>query len=108
MNNIKKSNLWIPEIIQISRIFDVKKQKDVNKISNNGHCFWDLYKKSESNNLNDKDKDTCLPLIESRILEGYNKFFYWNRYPNMIIDLDWFDLNKIKPSNIILTREKKP
>jgi hypothetical protein len=106
MSKSKKSNLWMPEIIQISCIIEEKEDNDDNELSNNGHNFWDLYKKSDSNNL--KDKDTCLPMVKSRFLKDSKKFFYWNRNPNMIIDLDWFELNKKKPCNIILTNEKKP
>ena len=98
----------MPEIIKISGIIGEKRRIDSEKLSNNGHCFWDLYKKSNSNNLKDHEKDTCLPLVKSRLLKDSKKFFYWNHYPNMIIDIDWFELNRKKPCNIILIKEKKP
>jgi hypothetical protein len=108
MYKSKKSNLWMPEIIQINGFLNKTRKSDDNKLSNNGQCFWDLYKKSVINELKDHEKDTCLPLVKSRFLRESKKFFYWNHYPNMIIDIDWFELNRKKPCNIILTDEKKP
>ena len=108
MNKSKKSILWMTEIIQINSILEKKRKSDSNKLSNNGNCYWDLYKKSETNELKEHEKDTCLPPVKSSFLKDSKKFFYWNHYPNMIIDIDWFELNRKKPCNIILTNEKKP
>jgi len=107
MNKLMKSNLWMPEILKFSGIFNEKKKTNIINISNKNHSFWDIYKKSVSNSSLENNKGACLPLVRSKFVKDSIKYFYWDRYPNMIIDLDWFELNRKNPCNIILTSEKK-
>jgi len=107
LHKLIKSNLWMPEIMKISGLFTDKKNADISNISNNNYSFWDIYKKSDSNSSLKKNNGACLPLVKSTFVKDSVKYFYWNRFPNMIIDIDWLELNKKKPCNIILTSEKK-
>ena len=106
MNKLEKSNLWMPEIMKISNLFNQKGKNIVRNNTNNNHTFWDIYNKSNSNSSSECKKGACLPLIKSTFVEGSGKYIYWNHYPNMIIDLDWLELNRKTPCNIILTNKK--
>jgi hypothetical protein len=105
MKDLVKSNLWMPEIMKISSLLN-EKRKRINSNNKNNHSFWDIYKKSDSNSSLDNKKGACLPMVKSTFVKDSVKYFYWNRYPNMIIDLDWFELNRKTPSNIILIHKK--
>ena len=107
MSKIIKSNLWMPEILRISGLFRNKKDNNLKGLPDNNHSFWDIYKKSVSDSSIELNKGACLPLTKSKFIKDAGKYFYWNRNPNMIIDLDWFELNRKKPCNVILTAEKK-
>ncbi len=106
MSEFIKSNLWMPEILRISGLFRDKKQYNIKRVQDNNHSFWDIYKKSDSDSSIETTKCACLPLTKSKYVKDAGKYFYWNRNPNMIIDLDWFELNRKRLCNVILTVKK--
>ena len=82
MKALAKSNLWMPEIMKISRLLNEKRNSMNSNNSNNNNPFWDIYKKSDLNSSLDKEKRACVPLVKSMFVKDSVKYFYWNRYNN--------------------------
>jgi hypothetical protein len=93
--------MWIPEMLKLTDYFWKKIEENEKKknIEEKGKCPIDNVFNRNSEEIS---KDHNIPFTESEFIKGTGKYVYWNHHPNMIIDLDWVEINKKHSLNIIL------
>jgi len=92
MSNLVNSYLWIPDIMRLSGFFNDKKENRKKNI--------------EDDNLECKNNNSC-PKSKIKFFKGTGRYVCWNFKPKIIIDLDWIELNSIRPINVILIEKRK-
>jgi hypothetical protein len=94
MNKLFNSYLWIPDIMRLSGYLNEKKKEK---------------KENELEKTEEKCEKKNKPCKNSKIkfVIGKGRYVYWNFKPNMIIDLDWIELNNKQPINVILLEKRK-
>jgi hypothetical protein len=94
MSKTINSYLWTPDIMRISGLLN-EKGKLKNQI-----------KTEEKSPKCEKNKESCKKSKIS-LVKGKGRYVYWNFNPNMIIDLDWIELNSKNPVNVIVLEKRK-